>query len=197
MLSLFDDEVEKYLGFTNYEKIARQTTTTPGRCKRRASSENMIRKRPASACSIRAPDLDAQQKDTSTKLDMPNTPTKSARTSTLYKIKRTPCKLKKNASPLKTPKTPKESDRFIPPRSSMNYNSGHHRMMQVSDDAENMACRNLSTGLNGFGSPTKNNVDSRFQDGIRSVLGDSNNTRILQYQAKGSTTPVKQQGKYF
>ena len=182
--SLFDNEVEKYLGFAavNHEMCSRQISATPGRFRdRRASSEN-VKKRPSSACSVFSPDMNVSTKVADIFAVSPKTP-KSLK-SAQYKGT-SKCKRKKNASPLKTPKTPKESDRFIPPRASMNFQSSHHKMMQVvSDDIENYGYHNTPSANN------KHNESKQFEQGmkdnIRNILGDSNNTRILQYQAKGN-----------
>lgn len=188
--SIFDNEVEKYIGFIGQNDVIRrqQVSATPGRFReRRASSENNgCPKRPSSACSVFSPETSVVRKlniRTPKSLKFPQ-----------YKSSKDGSKSlrKKNVSPLKTPKTPKESDRFIPPRASMNFQSSNHRMMQIAtDDVENINHYNNTPSTNN-----KIQEAHQFQQGMRdniqNVLGDTNTSRILQYKAKGGcTTPTK------
>lgn len=86
---------------------------------------------------------------------------------------KTPKSLKKTPRKSKTPKTPSE-DRFIPNRSSTNFEANHFKF--VSNDREN-------EGKDEAGSPGK----AEFKKSMAENLGNDLNARIMVYNNKAPT----------
>ena len=162
-MSSFDNEVEKYM---------HKNTTGSKIPEKSFCSSSRTLKRPASALSS------SNEPRTPPKVEYcPKTP----KTLSKSNRKKTPCKYR-------TPtKTPTDSDRFIPPRGSMNFSSSHYKIMQGwSGTGENDNNTNNNNGCADI-SRTFENV---MHENINRVLSDANTPRILQFQSK-ATTPSK------
>jgi len=171
-----DQEVERYLGFRCEGGTSNKNYSscyTPGRFK---STTTSIR-RPSSACAILSPARTKTPKyDFYRSADRRKTP-KSKEHS--RRVRNTTSSISKNG----TPKTPKESDRFIPPRGSMNFASSHHKIMQSVVNNENETVTAKNNSQNKYFEQTMSHNFSK-------ILGDKNNGSILQYQSKFGT-PTK------
>lgn len=178
----YDKEVERYVGFQGARDCSNMrlfSSVTPGRLK---ASQKCALKRPSSACAVSSPERNYLLKSDTVGCHTPcskskrRTPISSTR-----KNKRTPI------SKIHTPKTPKTSDRFIPPRESMNFAASHYKILHGFVNNENDASiRDVS----------KQKFEKGMQENLTKILGDSN-TRILTYQSrlgtplKGNCSPVK------
>lgn len=156
MTSVYDEEVEKYLGKCQPTFVCEKRSTT---------------KRPSTAFSFfpAEPTTPKKYEKCEYRPKTPRSCNKSAR--------------KKTPSRLITPtKTPTDSDRFIPPRGSMNFDSSHYKIMQGWQNNENETAASKSE--------TTRNFENVMTENINRVLSECNTPRILQYQSKIST-PTK------
>ena len=170
-MSSCDNEVEKY---------TQRSTSSSRRNEKVYCSLSRGLKRPSSALSS------SNEPKTPPKVEYcPRTPKSVSKSNR----KRTPSKYR-------TPtKTPTESDRFIPPRGSMNFSSSHYKIMQ------GWTCNSMVglTTANGEGENSNGNgcadisrtFENVMNENINRVLCENNTPRILQYQSKASTTPSK------
>ena len=167
-MSSFDNEVEIYM---------HRSTAGSKRSEKSFYRSSQTLKRPASALGS------SNEPKTPPKVEYcPKTPKSLSKSNR----KRTPCKYR-------TPtKTPTESDRFIPPRGSMNFSSSHYKIMQGWTSCGGESDNNINSSGCLDISRTFENV---MNENINRVLSDVNTPRILQYQSKASTTPSK--CKYF
>lgn len=163
-MSSLDQEVEKYM---NTASNGTQIIIKPEK------SFCGSRKRPASTLG-----------SSNTATNEPRTPPKH------HYCPKTPKSISKSnrkktpSSKYRTPtKTPTESDRFIPPRGSMNFSSSHYKIMQgwscnseTTDNTTSNGCTDISR--------TFENV---MNENINRVMGDINTSRILQFQSKVMT----------
>ena len=185
--TLEDQEVQSYLGFTNDRNFntitdirAKYHFYTPS-CLRasKRSSNSATKRRPASACAIFTP---VRQKSCSS----PTVALISSKTLTAEKSchKKKSSSAKKMSSTARTPKTPTDSDRFIPPRGSMNFSLSHHKIMKnVVNNENDVSSPSNQPGVM-FEKGMTQNIDALFKE-------CSSNTRVLQYQSKASATPKK------
>lgn len=185
--TLEDQEVQGYLGFTNDRNFnisadisAKYHFYTPS-CLRvsKRSSNSATRHRPASACAMFSPVRRKSCSSPTVALIGSKTPT----TEKGYHKKKS-SSAKKISSTARTPKTPKDSDRFIPPRGSMNFSLGHHKIMKNVVNNENDVTSPSNQQEVVFEKVMTENIDALFKE-------CSSNTRVLQYQSKTSGTPKK------
>ncbi|XP_012276998.1 cell division cycle protein 20 homolog [Orussus abietinus] len=99
------------------------------------------------------------------------------------RTKKTPSKsVKKSPSRASTPaKTPSGGDRFIPSRSTTNFDLGHYKLQQASQNTEQNEekCDNVS--------PSKKEMQRLMGENFHG--GDINNMRVLSYQNKAPAPP--------
>ena len=190
--TLEDQEVQSYLGFTNDRNFNISTDISEKyhfyapSCLRasKRSSNSATRRRPASACAMFSP---VRRKSCSS----PTVPLISSKTPTTGKgcHKKNSSSAKKISSTARTPKTPKDSDRFIPPRGSMNFSLSHHKIMKNVVNNENDVSSPSNQPAVEFEKGMTENIDGLFQE-------CSSNTKVIQYQSKASGTPKKGKGLF-